>query len=184
MPTPRHRLQAVRRRRRVQRALALAAVVACTSLLAVARGGDGDDAALRTSATPRDSVEGATATTIAVPTTSATTATTTPTTAAPATPTTAAAEPVGAWYAVVLSVRKDASDPEALQQELDELVARGRVVDTDDVRTGDGRAPEYLPAPGLLLGVVGPYGSREQVESWCASFDGDRGCQARQLIAR
>ncbi len=142
----------------------------CAGLVVALRPGEGGGARLAaTRAVPPSSVTSAT-----TPTTSGRS----PTTTADTTTET----PRSTWFAVVLSVRKDGADRDALLQELAHI-GDGRIVDTDDVRTGDGRAPDYLPAPGLLVAAVGPFNSREQVEAWCGGYGGAQGCQARRLVS-
>jgi hypothetical protein len=183
MPSPRHRQSAVRQRRRKQRRLALVglAIAVGTAVLLAAQQRDPDRAELSAERRAPDAV----ATTVTVATTTTTTATTA-TTAAPDT-TTATAPPTAVppgWYAVIESAPKDAGSRDALRSEVARYGARGMVIDTDDYRTGDGQAPEYLPAPGVLAAAVGPFSSLDEVQTWCAGHDGDRGCHARQLLAR
>jgi hypothetical protein len=181
MPSPRHRQSAVRQRRRKQRRLALVglAIAVGTAVLLAAQQRDPDRAELSAERRAPDAV----ATTVTVATT---TTATTATTAAPDT-TTATAPPTAVppgWYAVIESAPKDAGSRDALRSEVARYGARGMVIDTDDYRTGDGQAPEYLPAPGVLAAAVGPFSSLDEVQTWCAGHDGDRGCHARQLLAR
>lgn len=179
MHAPRHRQRAVRRRRLLQRSSTLAVLGVGVGLLLTLRRDGGGDRTL--AATGADARPPAATSTTRTTSTGGAPITVTTTTAAPP----AATEPApSTWYAVVLSVARGGADPEALRQELTRLGHGGRVINTDDVRTGDGRAPDHLPAPGLLVGAIGPFDSREQAVAWCATHDGERGCQVRQLIPR
>jgi len=184
MPTPRHLQRATRPRRRLQLLAGVALVAAVgTGLLLAPPGGSGHGDA---EPTARRSLTTTSVTTSAVAPSSA--STTTPpgsTTSVPptSTTTTTPAGPSG-WFAVVQSAGKDGADREAMEADLAELDAEGHVIDTDDFRTGDGQGPGYYPAPGLLAVVVGPFGTLAGVQSWCATYDADAGCHARQLVPR
>ena len=185
MPTPRHLQPAARPRRRLQ-VLAGAALAAAigTGLLLAPTGGPGQGDAEPTADRSVTTTTAVTTSAVA-PTSASTTTASSSTTSVPptSTTTTTLAGPSG-WFAVVQSAGKDGADRDAMEADLAELDAEGQVIDTDDFRTGDGQAPAYYPAPGLLAAVVGPFGALAEVQSWCATYDGDSGCHARQLMPR
>ena len=184
MPTPRHLQRAARPRRRLQ-LLAGAALVAAigTGLFLAPTGGPGHgdaEPAAGRSVTTTDVTTSAVAPRSASTTTSPSSTTSVP----PSSSTTTTPAGPSGWFAVVQSAGKDGADRDAMEADLAELDAEGQVIDTDDFRTGDGQGPAYYPAPGLLAAVVGPFDTLVDVRSWCATYDGDAGCHARQLVPR
>jgi cell division septation protein DedD len=113
----------------------------------------------------------------------------TPGTAAPTPPPTpppsvepAAAKPSMGWFVVVSSGRKPGSNPNNLARAIAAYGERGRVIDTDQFRTGRSGAPEYLPSPGVYAAVVGPFGSFDAAREWCGAARPGQTCFVRQLF--
>jgi hypothetical protein len=193
MAGPKHRNEAARRQRRQRGLLAAILVVvlaAVTASLFIGSMGDDEDDPELVSDSTLDAVDTTTTSEQAratIPTLPATTTTVAPTTTtvAPATTTTSPPPPAtGSWFAVVQSAPKGGADRNALAAAVAPYGDRGRVIDTDSYRSGNGQAPDYLPAGGLLAAVVGPFASYGETRAWCASHQGEYGCHARQLVPR
>lgn len=87
------------------------------------------------------------------------------------------------WYAVLHSDVKGAipiSDLEDTARRYDHSM----VVDTDDYLNGQGRAPDFHPAPNVYATVVGPFSGPTDVEMWCQQHRSGAGCNVRRFVPR
>jgi hypothetical protein len=89
----------------------------------------------------------------------------------------------GAWFAVLRSDLDTRATSAQFQPTVAPYGDRGRVVDTDEFRTGTGAAPDFYPRPGVLAAVVGPFGSLDEATQWCTAERAGQSCTVRQLVA-
>jgi hypothetical protein len=96
--------------------------------------------------------------------------------------TTAPAATSSSWFAVLRSDLDTRTTAAQLQPTVAPFGDRGRVIDTDDFRTGDGTAPDFYPRPGVVAAVVGPFSTAAEASTWCSTERPGQSCTVRQLV--